>query len=247
MMPATGRVRATRRPQAPLGWLMVAAVVVVIETITHLADFGLDNLRIRLLDSSYEWSYSHLLATGAFAAGTLFAGSAAALRVPRRLAWSTACVLFGLLFIDNVTRFHENIGFWPALYAPILLALALLIVVLVRETDLAGVAYAGLALMLASLVLHTVGRPFVISVMGWGRDAWGYQIVKVALKEGLELAGWTLLVPTLARLALRARASAEGADGRGRWPGVRRASDRGKGPGRSPREGAGTPLGEVAD
>ena len=201
---------STRRIRSGLSlWLAVAAAVVVIEFATHLADFGLDNLRIRLLDSSYEWSYSHLLATAAFVAGALFTGAAAAARVPRRLAWAVACVLFALLFVDNVTRFHEHIGFWPAIYAPILVGLALSILILVRETDLAGVAYAGLALMLASLVLHAGGRPFVVSVMGWDHEAWGYQIVKVALKEGLELAGWTLLVPTLVRLALRARASVE--------------------------------------
>ena len=114
-------------------------------------------------------------------------------------------MLFALLFVDNVTRFHEHIGFWPAIYAPILIGLALSIVVLVRETDLAGVAYAGLALMLASLVLHAGGRPFVVSVMGWDHEAWGYQIVKVALKEGLELGRLDALVRPL-RLAPRARA-----------------------------------------
>jgi hypothetical protein len=230
----------------PFAWLGLAAGVVILETITHLADFGLDNLRIRLLDSSYEWSYSHLLATAAFAAGAVFAGSAAAARVPRRLAWSTTCALFLVLLIDNVTRFHEHFGFWPAIYAPILLGLALSIIVLVRGTDLDGVAYAGLALMLASLVLHAGGRPFVVHVMGWDKDAWGYQIVKIALKEGLELAGWTLLVPTLARLAVRARASAAGTGRTGRRLRAR-LLDRRKRPRLAGRGGGDSAVGEAAD
>src|SRR3954447_26039497 len=58
----TNRARGTR-PTVPFAWFALAVGVVILETITHLADFGLDNLGIRLLDSSYEWSYSHLLAT----------------------------------------------------------------------------------------------------------------------------------------------------------------------------------------
>jgi hypothetical protein len=194
------------RPRLSAAWVLAAAAALALETSTHLADFGLEHLRIRLLDSSYEWSYSHILATVAFAAGALVAGMAATWSVARRPAWWAACALFAILFLDGITRFHVQLGFWPLLYAPLLVGLGLSIVVVVEGTELAGVAYAGLGLLLASLVLHVVGRILVVRVFGWGPDAWGYQVVKIALKEGLELAGWTLIVPSLALLALRARA-----------------------------------------
>ena len=183
--------------------LAVAAAVVAIETTTHLLDFGIYDLRIKLLDSAYEWSYSHLVATSAFAAGTVcgFLGARAAQSL--RGAWWVTCYLFGFLLVDNVTRLHEHLGPWPVLYAPILVGLFIALAALARGSDLAVVVYAGIALLFVSLGIHVFG-PGIVRIVGWSPSGWGYQ-VKVALKEGTELAGWVLLVPALAQLAQRAR------------------------------------------
>jgi hypothetical protein len=61
-------------------------------------------------------------------------------------------------------------------------------------------------LLLASLAIHVLG-PSAVRALGWGPDSWAYQI-KVGLKEGTELAGWVLLLPPLARLALDPRSAA---------------------------------------
>jgi hypothetical protein len=45
--------------------------------------------------------------------------------------------------------------------------------------------------------VHVLG-PHVVQALGWGTDSWAYQ-VEVGLKEGMELAGWLLLVFALWR------------------------------------------------
>jgi hypothetical protein len=178
--------------------LIAAAFALALETSTHLIDFGVYDLRIRALDSADQWSYSHVLATIAYAAGAVLCATGAVRAVRRRPAWATASALFAFLLVDNVGRLHDHVGAWPLLYAPVLLALSVSLVAIARGTPVAGLVYAGLGLLFASLAIHVVG-PSVVRALGWGPNGWGYQI-KVALKEGTELAGWVLLVPALARL-----------------------------------------------
>jgi len=196
LRPATGA--AARVPLAPF---VAAAVVLAVETTTHLLDFGVYHLRVTFLNSANEHSYSHWLATVAFAAGAVFAGVGGTRAASHRTAWWSACGIFGFLFVDTVSRLHEHIGFWPVLYAPILLGLAFALASIARGTDRAVVVYAGLALLFLSLGIHVFG-PSVVRALGWAPAGWAYQ-VKIALKEGSELAGWILLVPALALLALR--------------------------------------------
>jgi hypothetical protein len=192
-------VRARLAPYA------AAVVALAVESTTHLIDFGAYDLRIKLLDSASEWSYSHILATFAFAIGAAagFAGARAGAR-PRR-AWNGIAALFAVLLLDNLTRLHTHVPAWPVFYAPILLALAACIILAARGTDLELVAWIGLGTLAASLVIHVFGPGF-LRLFGWGPQTWAYEI-KVALKEGSELAGWVLLVPCVARLARRARAT----------------------------------------
>ena len=193
------------RGRRPPGGLVVpfaaAAAALVLATTTHLVDFGVYDLRIAVLNSADEHSYSHWLATLAFAAGALAAGVGARRAASHRIAWWSSCVVFGFLFVDTVFRVHDHVGFWPVLYAPLLVGLAVALAVVASGTDQAVVVYAGLGLLFVSLGIHVVG-PSVVHALGWAPAGWGYQ-VKVALKEGSELAGWVLLVPALARLASR--------------------------------------------
>jgi hypothetical protein len=186
--------------RAPLAPFALAAAALLLEMTTHLVDFGGYDLRIRILDSASEWSWSHIAATVAFAAGTV-AGVIGARRAVGSGAWWASAAVFGVLFLDNVTRLHAHIGFWPAIYAPVLLGLAASVWLLAAGTEEARVVGCGLALLFVSLVIHVFGLD-VVRALGWSTASWAYQ-VKVALKEGLELAGWVLLVPALWRLARR--------------------------------------------
>jgi hypothetical protein len=98
-----------------------------------------------------------------------------------------------------VSRLHEQTGAWPLLYAPTLGGLAAALWAVAEGTELARIMLAGLTLLVVSLAVHVVGHELV-QALGWGPETWGYQ-VKVALKEGIELAGWALVVPALATLA----------------------------------------------
>jgi len=187
--------------RVPLAPFVAAALALAVESTTHLLDFGVYHLRIEALNSANEHSYSHWLATVAFAVGSVSGGLGARRAGSHRAAWWSICGLFGFLFVDTIFRLHDHIGSWPLLYAPILIGLAVALVTVARGTDLAVVVYAGLVLLFASLGIHVFG-PSVVRALGWGPAGWAYQ-VKIALKEGSELAGWVLLVPALARLASR--------------------------------------------
>lgn len=201
------RASTSGRLSAPAVPYAAAGAALALETATHLLDFGVYDFRIRLLDSSYEWSWSHLAATAAFAACAVIGARAAiAATGHRRRAWSTIWAAFSLLLVDNVTRLHDRIGFWPAIYAPLLLAVCVALATVARGTERERVVQAGIGLLFGSLVVHVLG-PSVVSLMGWGPGTWAYQ-VKVAIKEGTELAGWLLLVPALANLAWRRAANA---------------------------------------
>jgi hypothetical protein len=193
-----------RRPTGVAPFAYAAGACALVLT-TNLIDFGADNEHARLFDAAAEWSWSHILATAAFGAGALAGALGARSRTPRRRAWQAIGALFGVLFVDNVTRLHAHIGVWPAVYAPILIGLSLALWNAARDTDESIVVVAGLATLFTSLGIHVLG-PHVVHALGWGTDSWAYQ-VKVGLKEGTELAGWVLVVPGLWRLLSRRRAS----------------------------------------
>jgi hypothetical protein len=200
--PARGQEPRAR--QAPLRpWLVGAGVVVAVELTTHLVDFGADDLRIKLLDSAYEWSWSHLVATAAFATAAVLGFTGAHRSTGHRGAWRAIGGLFAFFFVDNVTRLHEHVAHWPVVYTPLLGVLMLSLAVVAWDTDQQRIVLGALTLLLVSLAIHVLG-PSAVRALGWGPDSWAYQI-KVGLKEGTELAGWVLLLPPLARLALHPR------------------------------------------
>lgn len=201
--------------------LAAAALVLAVETATHLLDFRALGFDSRILDSQYEWSWSHLASTAMFGAGACACLAGAAGRPERRPVWLGTAAALAFLCIDGATRLHDGFSLWPVIYVPLLGGVAAGVLVLSAGTDLAPVARAALLVLGASLVVHVVGHQ-AVKAIGWGPETWGYQI-KVALKEGLELAGWTLLVPTLARLA-PARGAARRAPSRAYAPARRSTS-----------------------
>ena len=192
---AEGGRRRTRLAYA------AAAAALIVQVITHLLDFALDDLRAPLFDASQEWSWSHLLATAAFATGAAVPMYAALERRGEQArTWWVLALLFGVLLVDNVTRAHEAVPHWPLFVLPALVGVGISMARLARGTPDFRTVAAALALLTASFAIHVLGHALVHGA-GWGPSTWGYQI-KVALKEGTELAGWVLLVPVLVRLAL---------------------------------------------
>jgi hypothetical protein len=183
------------RPAPPF---VIAAGAAALVLATSLVDFALDGGRLRIFDAEAEWSWSHLLATGAFAGGAAIAVRHASEGGPRRRPWLLLGVLFVILLLDNVTRLHTHIGFWPAVYAPLLVGLSASIWSLARGTREATVVAAGLMALFVSVSFHVAG-PYVMHALGRGAGSWPYEI-KASLKESTELAGWILVVPGLWRL-----------------------------------------------
>jgi len=178
-----------------------AAAALVLEVAAHLLDFGLDDLRARLFDASQEWSWSHLAATAAFACGAAVSVFAALQRREAQARrWWVLALLFGVLLADNVTRAHEAVPHWPLIVMPALAGVAVITAMLARGTPVFRATVVALGLLAASFAIHVLGHALVHGA-GWSPATWGYQI-KVALKEGTELAGWVLLTPVLVRLAL---------------------------------------------
>jgi hypothetical protein len=181
----------------------VVAAVLAVESAIHLANFGLSHGRVLFLNSGKAWSYSHVLASLAFALCAA-AGWAGARRTRRRAWWA----VFGLatfLFVDNVSRLHEHIGFWPLIYAPVLAALAIMTLREGRGSDALPALAAGLGILAVSLVIHVVQLPLGRALGLWPGDItrfelWRYQVL-IAIKEGTELAGWVLFAPALWALA----------------------------------------------
>lgn len=188
-----------------MGALALAAGVVAVVTATQLWDYDVHDLHVRVLDSASRRSYTHALSTLAFLAAAA-AGALALWRGvrERRGSWHAATWLFAFLLVDNVTRIHEHVPHWPVVYLPILLAVSAALLVLSAGSDQQRLVVVGLGLLMSSLVIHVVG-PSAIDALGWSPLSWQYQ-VKVALKEGLELAGWVVMVPVLLRLATGATA-----------------------------------------
>ena len=186
--------------EAHRGGLYAALAAAALVMATQLLDFSAWNLRVRALDASYEWSWSHVASTTCIAIGTVLcvAGATRTGEGGRRRAWRAAAVLMAVLLADNVTRLHEHVPHWPVVYAPIVIALGVAMAAVAAGQPGARLVHAAVGLLCLSLVIHVAG-PKAVSALGWSPESLAFQ-VKVALKEGTELAGWVLLLTGLARL-----------------------------------------------
>ena len=135
---------------------------------TQLLDFTAWNLRIRALDASYEWSWSHVASTTCIATGTVLcvAGAARAGGGGRRRAWRAAAILMAVLLADNVTRLHEHVPHWPVVYAPLVVGLGVAMAAVAAGRPGARLVHAAVALLCLSLVIHVAG-PRAVSALGW--------------------------------------------------------------------------------
>jgi hypothetical protein len=179
--------------------LVVAAVLVALLATSQLINFGVYNLRLRAFDSDYHsvFGLASLLAQAAVAAATLWRGSGT--EHHRRAWFALGALVAVLVVVRGLTPFNAT-----ALAVPLACVFALVCWLTWRDPVAARtVVWAGLILMMTSLLLHKVGLAADSSTAS--DYTWPYQIVTV-VKHGCELAGWTLLATGIIACSERALA-----------------------------------------
>ena len=180
--PAADRVR-----RVILIGLLVTIAMVAVQAASQVLDFSVFDLRIRALNSDKHdsvFGVASLLAQMAVAAASVWRGN----RVERhRWAWfGLGALVAGLVLIRGLTTFNAS-----ALALPLACVLLLLCWLTWRDPGAArAVVWAGLMLMVTSLLLHKVGLAADSSTAS--DYTWAYQITGM-VKHGAELAGWMLL------------------------------------------------------
>lgn len=96
--------------------------------------------------------------------------------------------------LDVSTSFVQVI--WPALYFPLLLALAVMLFGLARKTAAAHrLVVAGLGLLAGAVVLEVAAHGLARTDLDADSVPW---VLEIAVEEGAELAGWTLIATGVA-------------------------------------------------
>ena len=168
--------------------------------LTNLLDFEADGERIGLLNANQASSWSHRASAAALLVGGAVAARRAQRAVGHRRLWGATAVALILLFVVEVSPVHvevDRLSYGKLVYVPILACLVLCVLRLLDGSDQMHMLWLGLAMLAASYAVHVFGPP-AVRALGWGTDSAAYQL-KVGLKEGTELSGWTLLVTVLWR------------------------------------------------
>jgi hypothetical protein len=192
------------------GLFVLAAAGFVAVLVTHLIDFGSEHLRITVLDAGSSSSWSHGVIAAMLAAATAVAVVGAWRSETHPTLWGVAAGILGFLTVDELSSLHaqiDQISWGKAIYAPILLALAVCLWMVDDRSSQAFALRAGLATLFVSFAIHLFG-PHVVHALGWGDNTWADQI-KIGLKQGTELAGWLLILGGLWALAFKPRAYSE--------------------------------------
>ncbi len=169
---------------------------------TDLIDLGVAHSRVRLLDANVDSSWSHRMAAATLAVGAAVSLLGAARSPQRRSRWMVTAAILIVLFVAEASPVHaqvDRLSYGKLIYAPLLLALVACVWPLAHRSTQGRIMNAGLAALFASYTVHIFGLA-ITKALGWGAGGWAYQAYP-GLKEGLELAGWLLLVLALYRLA----------------------------------------------
>jgi hypothetical protein len=218
------RGRAARAPRPPAAsaadrvlraGLLIAPLLAACEVAGHLAYHGVLNRQVGPLNADAEegvWSWASTSATFAAAFAVALLAVVEPRHARRRLLLAGLLALFSL---DDAVQLHEDYGedftqnvldlpeqaahaVWPALFLPLL---ALAMVLLLREARIAGGRPARLILLGAGLL--ATGVVLEATAAAVDADTWPGAI-EIALEEGAELGGWTLIATALAAASLRA-------------------------------------------
>jgi hypothetical protein len=167
---------------------------------TNVLDFELGGMRIGLLNANLSSSWSHLAAAGALLLGGALAVLRARRAAPLRRLWAATAAVLILLFVVEISPAHvevDRVSYGKLVYVPLLACLVFCVMRLLEASRQRTVMWVALGALAGSFAVHILG-PTAVRVLGWGTDTWAFQ-VKVGLKEGMELAGWMLLVLALWR------------------------------------------------
>ena len=196
-----------RRPSLPGTGLVLAGCAFVAVVVTHLIDFGADDLRIPLFNADSDASWSHLLTAAVLVTASVLMVITTARAKTQRALLAAATAIFVFLTFDEISSLHVRIDStsWGKLvYTPVLVALSVVLLRIAGRFDGAVAIRAGLVTLFVSFGIHIFG-PHIVNALGWGSQSWEYQ-TKVALKEGTEIAGWVLVMYGLVPGSRRLRA-----------------------------------------
>ena len=194
--------------------VLLALLAVTVQTALYMADIYAFDRRVRTLDLDGEGGFAAW--TGSVA--TFSTGFVALLlsfvESSRRLCLLALAGAVTFLSIDESLIIHERLGLaitealdlsdkyvrvaWPAVYLPLLVAVAALVFQLARtSTDPARRLLVGGLVVLAGAVGLEIAKLALDLIPSLPIRGWLYT-AQIALEEGAELAGWILLTTGLA-------------------------------------------------
>lgn len=198
-----------------LGGIVLVVLVLVAELTTHLVDYGVYQLRVRVMDANLGSSPVAWISPAAVAVALV----AAILLARRGRVHVLLPAALGVVLVLTTRHVGESLPHWQLLLLP---PLGVALFLLWRGADgldalAARMCRVGCMLLVSAFVLHVFGGPG-LHRLGVHDYSWPYQ-VKVALKEGSEIAGWLLVASGLAATAwgcLRAERAGAGTPASGR-------------------------------
>jgi hypothetical protein len=194
--------------------VFLACLAVTVQTALYVADVYALDRRVDLFDLDNEggvatWAGSVAIFSTGFV--VLLLALVESSRRLRLLALAAALTFFSL---DDAVALHERLGLgttraldvspmyvrvaWPALYLPLLVAVAALILQLARTSTglVRRLLVVGLAALVGAVALEIAGLALDV-IPDLKETAW-LSTVHIVLEEGAELAGWILLTTGLA-------------------------------------------------
>ena len=190
-----GSVRPPER--VIVGGVVLAAVVVTVQEVANLVDFGVYHYRFAFVNPNNESSLFAWIGGVVilFAAFLCFLHSRhSRSERGRYLLSGLALAVIGL---ENRVRYHEGTVHRAIIYVPLLGAMFTGLVWTSWRWPGAArrVVWTGLSSLVLSFALHKVA-PHLLAHFGYGSGDWPYE-VKVSLKESSELCGWILIATAL--------------------------------------------------
>jgi hypothetical protein len=105
--------------------------------------------------------------------------------------------LLTFLTVDMISNLHSDIPHWRIFYLPLLAGIFVAVAATARR--LSGLSFRlamfALALLTASFLLHMFGNE-ILEYLRASSSGWVHQ-VKIAIKQGTEVAGWFLVALSL--------------------------------------------------
>ena len=174
--------------------VLITLATVIAQTAAQSIDFGVFDLRLRVLDSNHHRSIFGVASLLAQAV-TIAAVAARGAWAPRSEGWVVLAALVGALLILRIANAYDAV-----LLLPLVTAIFLLFLRLTSDDPPRprAIVWAALLLLAFSFGMHVL-VPKIDSVSSAG-NSWAFQI-KAMLKHSAELAGWMLLATGLAAAA----------------------------------------------